>query len=100
MGFDIGNMMQYIQDIQKKVREMTVTVTSEDGSVQVVMNGYQELVQVVISPAVFEKRNASGLAAAIAETFNQALAESKKMLQDEIKKVTGGMGLPPVPGLF
>lgn len=100
MGLDIGNMMQYIQDIQKKVRNMTVTVTAEDGSVQVVMNGHQELMQVVIDPAVFEKRDASGLAAAVAETFNQALIESKRMLQEEIKKVTGGMGLPSISGLL
>lgn len=100
MGMDIGNMMQYIKDIQKKVRHMTVTVTSEDGSVQVVMNGHQELVQVVIAPEAFETKDSPGLTATLTETLNQALLESKKMLQEEIKKVTGGMGLPPIPGFF
>lgn len=100
MGMDMGNMMEYIQEMQKKVREMTVKVTSEDGSVSVVMNGHQELMQVTISQEAFDKRDASQLSAAVAETFNQALVESKKMLQEEIKKVTGGIGLPSIPGLF
>jgi len=100
MGMDMGYMMQYIQEMQKRVRDMTVTVTSEDGSIQVVMNGHQELMQVVVSPEAFEKKDASGLASVIAETFNQALIESKKMLQEEIKKATGGMGLPNIPGFF
>lgn len=97
---DMQNMMQLVQEMQQKMREMTVTVTSEDDSVKVVVNGHQELVQVMIAPEVFEKKDASGLAAVIAETFDRALRESKKMLHEEIKKVTGGIGLPPIPGLF
>jgi len=100
MGMDMGGMMQYIQEIQKKVRDMTVKVTSEDGTVSVIMNGHQELTQVIIGPEVYEKKDAAELSAVIAETFSQALTESKKMLQEEIKKVTGGIGLPPIPGLF
>lgn len=96
----MNNMMQVIQDLQKRVRDLNVAVTSEDGSVKVVMNGYQELLQVVVSPEVFVKKDASGLATAIAETFDRALKESRKIMQEEIKKVTGGMGFPAIPGFF
>ncbi|MCF8010132.1 MAG: YbaB/EbfC family nucleoid-associated protein [Clostridiales bacterium] len=100
MNGNMNDMMQAIQDMKEKVREMNVTVTSEDNSVQVIINGQQEIMQLNITPEAFEKKDAASLSAAVAETFDRALMESKKMMQEEIKKQSEAWGIPPIPGFF
>ena len=79
---------------------MTVEASEGEGAIRVLMNGYQEVQSVAFDPAVLAPDNAEALQTAVAAAFNKAVAQSKEMVKTEIAKITGGLNLPNIPGLF
>ena len=94
---NMDGMMQIVKQLQEQLRNMNVKVSAGQGAVQIVMNGNQEVVQIHFKPDVL--KDPSQLAQLTAEAFNEGMKESKKMVREELSKMTGGMGLPNIPGL-
>lgn len=85
--------------VQQELRESTVEATVGGGAVKVVMTGAQELRELVIDPAIVDPEDVELLQDLVFAAMTDALAQSKKLAEEKMATVTGGMGLPGLPGL-
>lgn len=97
---NIGKLSQIINELQERTRTMTVTVEAGGGAVMLVMNGHQEVVEMFLNQSLLHPGNQAGLTGLIVEVYNEALRQSRQMVKEEVNKVTGGINLPFIPGLF
>ena len=104
-GFGLGNLMQQAQKMQAEISKVqeemasrTIEVTSGGGMVRVVANGRQEIISITVEPEVLEGGDREMLQDLIVAAVNQALTQSREMVMEEMRKVTGGIGIN-IPGL-
>lgn len=97
---NMGFIVAEIQKLQDELKNKTVEVSEGGGAFTVVMDGQQQVVAVKFGSGALQPKNAAALEMMAASAFNKALAESKDMLKNEINKLTGGMSLPNIPGIF
>lgn len=97
-----GQILQKAQEMQQKVAEMQrdvekveVEASAGGGMVKVRANGAQKIVSVTIDAEVVNKDEVEMLQDLIQAATNEAIRKSKDLLQDEMKKLTGGI---PIPG--
>lgn len=109
MGFGgMGNMQKMMKQVQKMQSDMAklqeelgnklVEATAGGGAVKVVMNGKQEVQQLVIDPEVLNPDDVEMVQDILIAAFNEALRKSQDMVSTDMNKITGGMKMPP--GLF
>ena len=79
---NIQQMMKQAQALQMKV----------------MMNGAHEIVSVAIAPEVVRPEETDLLEDLVLAACRDARSKVSAMVEEEMKKVTGGLGLPP--GLF
>lgn len=100
----MNEMMRQAQVMQRKMSETqeamkakTVEASSGGGMVTVTVTGSQEVTKVVIEPSVMETGDVEMLQDLVMTAANEALKKSKDMMEDEMKKITGGLN---IPGMF
>ena len=100
----LGNILQQAQQMHAKISKLqeemagkTVESSSGGGMVTIVMNGKQEVLSVKIDPEVVSRDDIEMLQDLIAAAVNEAIRKSQEMMQEEMKKITGGLS---IPGLF
>jgi DNA-binding YbaB/EbfC family protein len=101
----MNNLMKQAQKMQEKMArlqeelaERTIEATAGGGAVHVTANGRQEILAIKIDPEVVKADEVELLEDLILAAVNEARKKSEELAQAEMKKITGGMGLPP--GLF
>lgn len=82
---------------QEALAEETVTATVGGGAVSVTMNGHQEVKAVRIDPDVVDPEDVEMLQDLLVAAYNEALAQSHKLVQARMAPLTGGLN---IPGLF
>jgi nucleoid-associated protein EbfC len=102
----MGNLMRQAQQLQTKMAklqeelgERTIEASSGGGMVSVVVNGRQEVLSIKIEKEVINADDAEMLQDLILAAVNDGLIKAKSMVNDEMSKITGGLNLPPIPGL-
>ncbi|MCC6810508.1 MAG: YbaB/EbfC family nucleoid-associated protein [Deltaproteobacteria bacterium] len=91
-----GGMKQKLDEAAKAAAQRTATVNVGGGMVSAIANGKQEIVRINIDPqAMGDKAMLEDL---IAAACNQALAQTKGFVQEEMQKVVAQLGLPLPPG--
>ncbi|QNO14982.1 YbaB/EbfC family nucleoid-associated protein [Alkalicella caledoniensis] len=103
-----GNMQKAMKQMQKmqsdmakmqdELKDRLVEGSAGGGVVKAVVNGHKEVKEVIISPAAVDPEDVEMLQDLVVAAVNEALRTAEKMMEDEMKKITGGMKLPP--GLF
>ena len=104
---NMGQLLKQAQQFQAKMAKMqeevgerTVEVSSGGGMVTVVVNGKQELVSIRIDPEVIDRDDPEMLQDLVMAAVNDGLTRAKNMVNEEMGKLTKGMNLPNIPGLF
>ena len=104
---NMGNLMKQAQQFQNKMAklqeelgERTVEASAGGGMVTVVANGRQEIVSIEIEPEVVDPDDVEMLKDLILAAVNDALSRAKNMVNEEMGKLTHGLNLPNIPGLF
>jgi len=104
---NMGNLMKQAQQFQTKfaklqeeLAEKTVEGSAGGGMVRVVANGKQEIVAVTIDPEVVNRDDMEMLQDLILAAVNDGLTKAKTMMNEEMGKITQGLNLPNIPGLF
>ncbi len=104
---NMGNLMKQAQQFQAKMAklqeelgEKTIEASAGGGMVSVVANGRQEIISISIETEVIDPDDAEMLQDLILAAVNDALARAKNMMNEEMGKLTQGLNLPNVPGLF
>lgn len=86
-----------IEKIQEEAGNKTVEGSAGGGMVVVVANGRNEIKSVSIEKEVVDPEDIEMLQDLIMAATNQAITRASEMMQNEVGKVTGGMG---IPGMF
>lgn len=101
-GFDMGGMLRQAQKMQKEMarvqedlKRRVVEGTAGGGAVTAQVTGGLELVSIRIDPQVLSPDEKDVLEEMVVAAVGAAMREARKMVQEEMGKLTGGLGLPP-----
>ena len=84
-----------MSQVQEELKTKEMIGTAGGGKVKVTMNGAQEVTAISIDPDVVKSDEADLLEDLVLAAFRDARAKITKMVEEEMSRVTGGMGLPP-----
>ncbi|MHB0858457.1 MAG: YbaB/EbfC family nucleoid-associated protein [Anaerolineae bacterium] len=97
-------MMRQLEELQKQMAEaqssladQTVTAAAGGGAVTVEMTGAQEMRSITIKPEVLDPEDVEMLQDLIMAAYTEALDRSRKLAEDKLGPLTGGVD---IPGLF
>jgi hypothetical protein len=100
-GMDWGKLMKQAKEMQKKMadikeelKERIVEGTSGGGIVKVLMNGAGEVMDIKIEKEAINPEDKEMLEDLIIAAVNEAFAKSRKLVDQEMAKITGGF-VPP-----
>lgn len=90
-------MQEQVLKMQEELEKKTVEASAGGGVVTVVASGKKEIVEIKINPEVVDPDDIEMLQDLILAATNEALRKADEMVQNEMSKIAGGMG---IPGLF
>jgi len=93
-------MQEKMEVVQQSLKERVVEASSGGGMVTVQMNGKQELLSIKIDPEVVNPNDVQMLEDLILSAVSQAFKKSQELYQAEMGKLTGGLNIPGLQGLF
>lgn len=98
-GMNMNNLMKQAQKMQKKMEETqaalaekTLEVTSGGGAVKIVITGKKVIQSIKIDPEVLDPDDVEMLEDLMLSAVNEAIRQAEDMANNEMSKVTGGMG--------
>lgn len=89
-----ARMQREMETVQAQLAERTVDATSGGGAVKVVATCEGLLKSIKVDPEALNADDAEVLEDMILTAANQALGEAKRIYNEELGKVTAGMGMP------
>ena len=92
----IEELQNQLVAAQEMLSEETVTATVGGGAVSVTMNGHQEVKAVQIDPDVVDPEDVEMLQDLLVAAYNEALAQSRKLVEARMAPLTGGLNIPGV----
>jgi len=108
----LGDLMKQAQMMQEKMAKAqqeaalkVVDASAGGGMVVVTANGKMEILSVKIEKEVVNPDDVDMLQDLVAAAVNEALKKAQDAMNEEMGKITGGLGLPGgmgggIPGLF
>jgi hypothetical protein len=88
-------MQEQMKTLQEEMGRKQVTADAGGGMVQATVNGRMELVKLKIDKARIDPSDTEMLEDVIVAAVHGAQAKAAEMMQAEMKKAAGDMGLPP-----
>ena len=88
-------MKEQMAKVQEEVGEREVEATSGGGMVTVTAKAKGEVTSISIEPDVINESDQDMLQDLIVAAINEALKQGQKLMNDEVAKLAGGLGLPP-----
>ncbi|PIS28360.1 nucleoid-associated protein, YbaB/EbfC family [Candidatus Saganbacteria bacterium CG08_land_8_20_14_0_20_45_16] len=100
----MGDMMKMAREMQGKLKQVKQELEREiyDGfadGVVVKVSGDMEVKEISIEPRMMEPVKKDNLQRNLKEALKKALGAAKDAAAKKMKGVTGGMGLPGLPGM-
>lgn len=99
---NLGQMMKQAQELQDRMQAMReelesleVEGASGGGMVGVVLNGKGEMRRIELDPAIVDPAEKDVLEDLIVAAVNDARAKADRRAEEEMRKLTGGLPLPP-----
>ncbi|MBI5196625.1 MAG: YbaB/EbfC family nucleoid-associated protein [Nitrospirae bacterium] len=93
-------MQQEMGKIQEEAKKKTVEASSGGGMVTVTASGAMEIVSIKIEKNVVNPDDIEMLQDLIAAAVNEALRRAQNMVAEDMSKLTGGLQIPGMGGLF
>ena len=81
--------------MQNSLSNLEVEGTSGGGMVKVIMNCKNEVKKIDVDPSIIKQDDKTMMEDLIVAALNDAKSKAEEKSQDEMKKLTGGLGLPP-----
>lgn len=110
MGGGPNNMQGVLRQAQKMQEDMATlqadletreyTANAGGGAVSATVNGRHELTALTVKPEVIDPDDAEMLSDLIMAAVNEAQRQAAQNAEEEMGKITGGMGSMGMPGLF
>ncbi len=103
---NLAKMMKQAQQMQSGMLAKQEELANTDfeaevggGKVKVVANGAGDVKSISIDPALVDPEDVEFLEELVLKGVQEAVAKGKEATAAEMKKLTGGMGLPGMPGM-
>ncbi len=87
-------MQAELSKLQEELAGRTVEATVGGGMVKVVANGRREILSVAVDAQVVDSADVEMLQDLICAGVNEALRKAQALETEEMKRLTGGLGLP------
>ena len=98
---NLGSIMKQAQQLQEQMTKLnselegrSVEASVGGGMVTAVANGRQEILSIKIAPAAVDPADVGMLEDLVASAVNEALRQSRDLMQQELGKLTGGLRIP------
>jgi nucleoid-associated protein EbfC len=95
----VGQMQQQMQQAQEELASETVEASAGGGMVTVTANGAGEIKSIKIDPKAIDPDDPEILADMVLAAVNEALRSAHSLAESKLGGLTGGLGLPGLPGL-
>ena len=93
--------MKQAQQIQEQMAKLNseledriIETTAGGGMVTVTANGRQDILSIKIAPEAVDPQDVAMLEDLVTSAVNEALRQTKEMMQQELGKLTGGLRIP------
>ena len=103
---NFGQLMKQAQEMQAKIQEMQnrladieITGRSGAGMVTVAMNARSEVRRIKIDPKLFDGGDVEVIEDLLVAALADARGKAEARASEEMRKITGGLDLPPGFGL-
>lgn len=93
MMSQMGQIKQNMEKIEKELKNTIIKGTSDDGIVQIEVNGKLELHNVMVNEKATEL-SAKQIELHIRHALDQALSQASALAKAKLKDATGGLDLP------
>lgn len=91
----IQAMQAQMDAVQEEINKKEIETTVGGGVVKVKVNGKKEVVALEIDPEVVDPDDVDTLQDLIIGAVNEGLRQIEEISNEEMEKMTGGLGLPP-----
>lgn len=105
-AMNIMKMMKQVQQmqsglaaVQEKLASQTVTSEGAGGKVKVTATCDGNITELFIDPSIIDPSDSEFLQELVLKTINDAIVKGKETAAAEMKKLTGGLDLPPGMGI-
>ena len=88
-------MQKKMQEIQESLASLEVEGTAGGGMVKIVMNCKNEVKKIELDPSIIKQEEKQLMEDLIVAALNDAKSKAEEKSQEEMKKLTGGLELPP-----
>lgn len=102
-----GNMMKKLQEVQENMaslqEELAVaeySATAGGGAIEVTVNGSHEIKAIHIKPEVIDPEDPEMLEDLLMVSLNEAMRKADETAEREMGKLTGGLSIPGMGGMF
>ena len=98
---NIAKMMKQAQEMQSNMQTVQAELAARTveasvaGKIHVTANGAGDVLSIRIDPSVVNAQDVEMLEDLVLTGVRQAIAKGREMAAGEMKKITGGLGLPP-----
>lgn len=104
---DINQIMQQAQQYQKRMADIQdelagrrITSTVGGGMVTATLNGKGDLLAIRLEREIINPDDPNMLQDLIVAAVNDAMRQSREAMQSEMRKMTGGLNIPGLSGMF
>ena len=87
-------MQRIMDELQAEINEMEASASSGGGAVTVTVCGKKEITDIQIKPEVVDPDDVEMLQDLIMVAANEALRQMEEISQNEMNKLTAGLGIP------
>lgn len=98
---NMGNILKQAQAMQERLGKIqeeaaakTVEASAGGGMVTVTVNGAMQVTKVTIDQEVMKSEDPEMLQDLLVAATNEALRKAKDLMAEEVKSITGGIGIP------
>lgn len=91
----IQAMQRQMEQMQADVAQMENTATSGGGAVSVTVTGDKQIKEIKLQPEVVDPDDIEMLQDLIMTAVNEAMRQMDEIANNEMSKLTSGLGLPP-----
>lgn len=95
----LGEMQERLAKAQEEIENRVATGTAGGGAVSIEVTGGYKVKGVKIEPDVIDPDDTGMLEDLITAAINDALTQVQSFQADNLAGLTGGLGLPNIPGM-
>lgn len=93
-------MQEDMENLQAELDQKEYEIAAGGGAVNVKINGKLEVLSIDIKPEVVDPDDIETLSDILVAAVNEAIKKVNTTNSDEMGKITGGLNVPGIPGLF